>query len=87
MDSNGHIDSKEFLKLLKHDFEVDNDAYAKILFKMFDKDNNGLITFKEYKLMTRMDPSSSATDQEIKEDFEAIDSDENGVITLEGIVL
>lgn len=54
---------------------------------MFDKDNNGLITFKEYKLMTRMDPSSSATDQEIKEDFEAIDSDENGVITLEGIVL
>lgn len=86
MDSNanGLIDFSEFLKLLRHDFEVDNKAYAKILFRMYDKNRDGSISLEEYRSMIQMDPSSDYTEDEIMEEFEQIDTDHNGEITLNG---
>lgn len=84
--ANGLIDFSEFLKLLRHDFEVDNKAYAKILFRMYDKNRDGSISLEEYRSMIQMDPSSDYTEDEIMEEFEQIDTDHNGEITLNELI-
>ena len=86
LDGNGTIEFNEFV-LMMHKRTKDSDPEEDIIsaFRVFDKDENGIITTKDLRhLMTTM--GDKLTDDEIDLLIEEADSDGNGIINYEEFV-
>lgn len=76
------IDFKEFVKIMAGRYQPDDRTIAKNMFIDFDKDKDGLITFDEFKQMAKF--FLQVSEQELKEEFERIDINGDGKLSLEG---
>ena len=84
---NNHLDLKEWLALTDPAYKINDDAYAKLLFSAFDANKDGFIDFKEYQSIVKTDVANLGRSlDEIKADFNTIDLNHDGMISLEGIL-
>jgi Ca2+-binding EF-hand superfamily protein len=76
---------KEWLALTNPGYKIADDAYAKLLFKTFDANKDGLIDFNEYLSIIKTDMANMDRDlDQIQEDFDVIDLNQDGFISLDG---
>ena len=82
-DEEGCIDFKEFVKIMSGEYEPNEKIIATNMFKDFDKDKDNLISFDEFKKMAKYF-FVDATDETLKLDFQRIDQNNDGKLSLEG---
>ena len=81
---NGTIDFDEFLQMMGRKMkETDTEEEIKEAFKLFDKDNNGLISPSELKSVM-VNLGERLTDEEVDEMIKEADLDGDGQINYEG---
>lgn len=71
---------------MKHSTKLDIKIFTKNLFADFDKNKDGLISFEEFKAIKTVF-ENKIDDDELKKDFDSIDADKSGHISLKGILL
>ena len=82
-DESGCINFNEFVKIMSGGYEPDEKIIARNMFFDFDKDKDGLISFEEFKLMAKFFFKSANID-ELEKDFNSIDLNGDGKLSLEG---
>ncbi|XP_039144986.1 calmodulin-like [Dioscorea cayenensis subsp. rotundata] len=85
-DLNGTIDFSEFLNLMVHKMEdADSEKEMREAFKIFDKDQNGLISADELRsVMANL--GEKLTDEEVNEMIREADIDGDGQVNYEEFV-
>ncbi|KAL7667581.1 hypothetical protein ACOME3_001058 [Neoechinorhynchus agilis] len=79
---NGKMDKKTFIRMFKSRHENANvEGIAEILFKYFDADNSGYISFSEYFLPNALIYQTEPT-HKANIIFDICDQDGNGIITI-----
>ena len=80
-DQNGTIEIDEFKKMLEKMME-DSDDLVIEAFKVFDKDQDGKITHKEFmQVMNQL--GENVTEEEMEQIYKDADEDNNGYITFD----
>lgn len=61
-----------------------SDVTARNIFAYMDRDNDGLISFEEFKRIADFDFENTLDEHDLRESFARVDTDNDGKLTLAG---